>query len=276
MAYQEYPADREGAFAVQAASFSALSLAEQVILVAGGGGGGIGEYSAKLLAARGAAIVAVDRDGDEADRVSEEIRQSGGQAIGVRADVGQEAEVAAAVDSAVAAFGYLSGAFNNVGGTFGITGPLTDLAVEDWDRVHTVNLRAIFLLLKHEIPRIAGHGGGAIVNTCSIQGTVATPGVGAYVAAKHGVLGLTKAVAVESAALAVRVNAVLPGTIETPARKRVFENAPDVADRMASGQLLGRCGSTQEVAELVAFLMSDAAGFCTGAGYLVDGGYTAV
>ena len=239
-----------------------------------GGGSGIGRAACLLLAREGARVAVVDRNAEAAESSVAEMRMLNCEAVAIAADVASEPEVAAAVEQTLAAFGRLDGAFNNAGiGTaaVGSTGKsLAQLDLEAWQRTIAVNLTGVFLCMKHEIAAMQrGQGGGAIVNMSSIGGLTALRGSSAYVASKHGVIGLTKTAAVEYGAAGIRVNAVCPGHIDTPmvSSAATLRGAPTEARN-----LFGRLGKPEEIAELVVWLLSERASFVTGAAYLDDGG----
>jgi NAD(P)-dependent dehydrogenase (short-subunit alcohol dehydrogenase family) len=248
-------------------------VAGKVALITGAGSG-IGRASALAFAREGAKVVVADvivEGGEETVRL---IQQAGGEAVFMRADVSQAVEVEALVKKAVATYGRLDCAHNNAG----IEGPgatTVEYAEAMWDRVIAVNLKGVWLCMKYEITEMLKHGGGAIVNTASTAGLVGYPRGSAYVASKHGVVGLTKTAVLEYAKSGVRVNAVCPGAIDTPMMGRITDHRPQRAARMAAAEPVGRMGQPGEIAEAVVWLCSDAASFVTGHAMAVDGALTA-
>ena len=241
-----------------------------------GGGNGIGQAAAIAFAREGARVAVADYEAEAAAATVALINQAGGQAISLSGDVTDSVRVKAMVEAAVAAFGRLDCAFNNAGiaphqvdsaGQF-----TTDWSEEAFDRMIAVNLKSVWLCLKYQIPVMRAQGGGAIVNTASIAGLVGLKNATAYVAAKHGVIGLTKTAAMEYAEDGVRVNAVCPGFIRT----RMTAKTLEVREAQIAGRTpLGRVGHPAEIAEMVVWLCSDRASYVTGAAYAVDGGWTA-
>ena len=204
------------------------------------------------------------------------IKEAGGDAVLIHADVSENSGTVDMVAQTVARFGRLDCAFNNAGVGGGRDRNLTaDYTEEDWDRVIGINLKGVWLSMKAEIPRMLAQGGGAIVNTASIMGLIAAPGAVAYMAAKHGVVGLTKAAALEYARDNIRVNAVCPGYIDTPLLRPVLTAHEGFEERIVSRHPVGRLGQPQEIAEAVIWLSSEAASFVTGHSMAVDGGYVA-
>ena len=183
----------------------------------------------------------------------------------------REPDVEALVAETVSRFGSLDCAHNNAGIT-GAMGGVHQIELAAWDETLAVNLTGVFLCLKHEIAHMQGHGGGAIVNTSSGAGFIGVPGLGAYAASKHAILGLTKTAALENAATGVRVNAVCPGSIDTPMLRGYMSIAPEVEKMIRANQPGGRLGTPEEIAESVVWLCSDRASFVTGSSLLVDGG----
>lgn len=239
-----------------------------------GAGSGIGRASALTFAREGAKVVVADvavEGGEETVRL---IQQGGGEALFCKVDVSRAAEVEALIAKAVKTYGRLDCAYNNAG-IEGSAATTTDYAEEEWERVIAINLKGVWLCMKYEIPYLLKQGGGAIVNTASAAGLVGFRGGAAYVASKHGVVGLTKTAALEYAKAGVRVNAVCPGAIDTPMMGRITGHRPQRAERMAASAPVGRMGTPQEIAESVVWLCSEAASFVTGQAMAVDGGITA-
>ncbi|HEU0059181.1 MAG TPA: glucose 1-dehydrogenase [Hyphomicrobiaceae bacterium] len=244
-----------------------------------GAGNGIGRAAALLFAARGAEVVAVDVDAATAERTVATIKQQGGGAIARPADVTKSAEVEAYVKATLDAYGRIDCFFNNAG-IEGKVAPTAEYDEAVFDQVIGVNVKGVFLGLRHVLPVLLKQQAGAVVNTASVAGLVATPGMSAYVASKHAVLGLTKAAAGEVARSGVRVNAVCPGPIDTrmihSLETQLNPGDPaSVGDRYRASLPIGRYGTAEEVANVVLFLCSDLAGNITGAHYVVDGGRTA-
>jgi NAD(P)-dependent dehydrogenase (short-subunit alcohol dehydrogenase family) len=248
-----------------------VSVLEGKAALVTGGGSGLGRASAIALARAGATVTVADVDeqgGKEtAALVSEE---AGGDADFVRADVTQADEVEAMVDKAVARWGRLDCALNNAG-TTGVSAPTADYTLDDWNRAIALNLTGVFLCLKYELPAMLERG-GAIVNMASGAGLVGFPGLPAYVASKHGVVGLTRAAALEYASQGVRVNAICPGSTRTPMLEGFMGGNEQVERMMTRAVPLGRLGRPEEIAEAVVWLCSDAASFVVGHSLAVDGG----
>ena len=236
-----------------------------------GAGSGIGEAVALKLAEQGAAVVVADINTEAAEKVAQAIKASGGKAAACTADTAKPEQVEAMVDFACKEFGELNLAFNNAG-ILGATVPTGELSIEDWNRVISINLSGVFYGLRYEIPAMLKAGGGAIVNTASILGLVGTPNLAGYVAAKHGVSGLTKTAALEYSSQGIRINSVHPGYIDTPLLNKLDR---DTYNALKDLHPIGRLGLAEEVAQVVCFLLSDEASFVTGSQYTVDGAYTA-
>jgi NAD(P)-dependent dehydrogenase (short-subunit alcohol dehydrogenase family) len=234
----------------------------------------MGLATARAFAEHGASVVLADINADALNGATDDLTAAGHRVLGVVCDVSDEDQVAALVDRTVATFGRLDMAFNNAG----IMIPPSDAADEpadNFDRVNAINLRGVWGCMKHELRQMGEQGSGAIVNCSSLGGLVGLPGRASYHASKHGVLGLTKSAALECAPRGIRINAVCPGTIDTPM----------VADMLAKGELdmaeavrnqpIGRLGTADEIAAAVLWLCSPAASFIVGVALPVDGGYTA-
>ena len=239
-----------------------------------GAGSGIGRASAQKFAQEGAKVIVADivaAGGNETVRL---IREAGGEATFIKTDVSQAREVEALISGTVETYGRLDCAHNNAG-VFGGVAPIADYSEADFDRVISNNLKGLWLCLKYEIIQMLNQGvGGAIVNTSSAAGLVGGPGLTAYIASKHGIVGLTKAVALEYATASIRVNAVCPGVIDTPMTKGLASD-PQFMALLLAQEPVNRLGTPQEVANAAAWLCSDEASFMTGVPMPVDGGLVA-
>jgi len=247
-----------------------LELKGKVALVTGGGSG-IGEACAIMLAHRGAKVAVLDQNIEAAERVTQQIKSSGGQANALRVDVSDEGQVSKAVDEVISQFGALHIGVNNAG-IGGDQAPTAEQTIAGWRKVLSVNLDGVFYCMRNEIPAMIKSGGGSIINMASILGQVGYANAAGYVAAKHGVVGLTKSAALEYGTKGIRVNSVGPGFIKTPLMSAVPKEA---LEPIAQLHALKRLGESKEVATLVTFLASDEASFITGNYYAVDGGYLA-
>jgi len=248
------------------------SFAGKVAFVTGAANG-IGRAAALAFAHEGASVVAADVSEQGNQDTARMIEEAGGRALAVRCDVSRAGDVKAALDRAVETFGRLDFALNNAG----VEQPITataDLAEKDWDRIVDINLRGVFLCMRHEIPLMLKQGGGVIVNTSSGAGVKGFAGQAAYCAAKHGVVGLTRATALDYAKANIRVNAVCPGIIETPMMDRFSGGTPEGRERVIAQEPVGRMGKPEEIASAVLWLCSDAAAFMVGHAMVMDGGQT--
>lgn len=236
-----------------------------------GAASGIGRATALAFARAGAKVVIADVQVEAGEETAALARAENTDAIFVRTDVSQRAEVEALIATTVEMYGRLDYAHNNAG----ISGPqalLADYPEEAWDRVIGVNLKGVWLCMKYELRQMLQQGGGVIVNTSSTAGMAGSRGVSAYVASKHGIVGLTKAAALEYARRNIRVNAVLPGTIHTPLIDSFTGGDEQILAQFAESEPIGRLGAPEEVASAVLWLCSDGASFVTGATLAVDGG----
>jgi len=244
-------------------------VAGKVALVTGAAQG-IGRASALVFAREGAKVMVSDAN-TAGESVAEEIVKAGGQAAFRRCDVTRVGEIESLVLGTVEHFGRLDCAHNNAGGP-GLGGPVHQITREDWDHVIALNLTSVFYCLRYEIPVMVQQGGGAIVNTASGAGLIAVPSLGHYSAAKHGVLGLTKTAALENARTNVRINAICPGSVDTPALRVHMAKDPRIEKAILGSQPSGRLGTPSEIAEAVVWMCSDRASFVTGESFVVDGG----
>jgi NAD(P)-dependent dehydrogenase (short-subunit alcohol dehydrogenase family) len=249
-------------------------LDERVVLVTGGSTG-IGRATARILAGEGATVIVADVQDDEGATTVALIAEAGGRAEYAHVDVGDYAAVEAAVAGIVARHGALHGAFNNAG-IEGPTAKILDLAPDAWERVIRVNLTGVYHCMKAEIAQMVKQdGGGSIVSTASAAGLIGIPGAAGYNSAKHGVVGLTKTVALEYAARNIRVNAVCPGFIETPMLGRVTEASAKIREQMIGATPMKRVAQPEEIGDAVAWLLSAKSSYVTGVALPVDGGWVA-
>jgi len=238
-----------------------------------GAGSGIGRATAQLFAAEGGRVVVVDQNETDAEKTVTLIKDSGGEAFAIGADISKQANCRAMVERAVAAYGKLNVAFNNAGvGASGFA--VADEEEVAWSRLIDVNLKGIFLSMKYEIPAMLAAGGGTIVNTASVAGLVGERGIGAYAASKHGVVGLTRTAALDYIGQGIRINAVCPGATRTRILADWFQD-PKVEEFVLSRHPIGRIAEPEEIGRAVLFLASDDASFVVGQALAVDGGLTA-
>lgn len=239
-----------------------------------GAASGIGRAAALAFAREGVAVVAADLSDEGNQETVRLIEQQGGRALAVRCDVTCDADIRTAIDQTAATFGRLDYAFNNAGIEPKQSAPAAEYPEDEWNRIIDTNLRGVFLCMKHQIPLILKQGGGAIVNTSSGAGVIGIKGSPAYTAAKHGVIGLTRAAALDYAAKNVRINAICPGYIDTPMMGRFTGGTDEGRAKVISEEPIGRMGKPEEIAAAVIWLCSEPAAFMVGHAMVIDGGQT--
>lgn len=238
-----------------------------------GAGSGIGRATAIAFAAEGASMALADIDAAGNEETARLVREHGGKVLTAKCDVTSSSDIQAVIGQTIKEFGRLDVAFNNAG-IEQPPAPLVDITEDEWSRLLDVNLRSAFLCMKYEIPAMLKSGGGSIVNTSSGAGVVGIRQQAAYVASKHGIIGLTKSVALEYAAQGIRVNAICPGIIETPMMDRFSGGTPEGRERVIGQEPVGRMGRPEEIASAVLWLSSDLGSFATGHAMVIDGGQT--
>jgi len=239
-----------------------------------GGASGIGRATALAFARVGASVAVADVSEKGNQETARLIEEESGRALAVKFDVSRSDDVQTALNNTIGAFGRLDFAFNNAGIEPKNPAPTADYEEEEWNRIIDIDLRGVFLCMKHEIPLMLKQGGGAIVNTSSGAGIIGIKGSPAYTAAKHGVIGLTRAAALDYAGQNIRVNAICPGYIATPMMDRFTGGTPEGRAKVISEEPIGRMGRPEEIANAVLWLCSDAASFVVGHALVVDGGQT--
>lgn len=238
-----------------------------------GGGSGIGREAALAFARNGASVAVVGHTGDELDETVQMIKQQGERVIAITCDVAKADEVKAAVAHTIDALGGLDFAFNNAGIEQSVS-RLDEVTEDDWDRLLDVNLRGVFLCMKHQAPQMMKHGGGVIVNTGSGASVMGIASQAAYCAAKFGLIGLTKAAALDYAGSNIRVNAICPGYVDTPMMQRFTGGTPEGRKNVIDNVPAGRPASPQEIAANVLWLCSDGGAYITGQALVIEGGQT--
>ena len=244
------------------------------VAIVTGAASGIGRASALLFAEEGARVVIADWDEAKGEQVARDVKGKGGEAKFVKVDVSRAEDVETMVNAAVEGYGRLDVLFNNAG-VEGEQAPTADCTLENFDRVIAINLRGVFLGMKYGIAAMLKTGGGSIINNASVAGLVGFTGIPAYSASKGGVIQLTKTAALEYAKEHVRVNVICPGVIWTPMVERFTSPGEEVRQALEAMEPVGRFGTAEEVARLALFLASEDSSFCTGAPFVVDGGFVA-
>jgi NAD(P)-dependent dehydrogenase (short-subunit alcohol dehydrogenase family) len=248
---------------------------ENKVALVTGGSYGIGRAAAVAFAKKGAKVVIADITEDKEQETIKQIKATGSDCVFIKCDVSKEGDVKNLIQKTIEKYGRLDYAFNNAG-IEGISAPIQACTEENWDHTIGINLKGVWLCMKYEIPEMLKQGKGAIVNNASVAGLVGFLNIPAYVASKHGVIGLTKNAALENAKTGIRANAVCPGIIKTPMIDRFTGNDKEIEKQFAAQEPIGRLGEPEEVAEAVVWLCSDKASFVTGTALPVDGGWVTV
>jgi len=247
---------------------------ETKVAIVTGASSGIGRAAVDLFAAEGAVVIAADVDDRKGQQLADELARKDLTCAFAHVDVSKESDVEAMVHFAMSEYGRLDVLFNNAG-IEGEQAPTADATIDNWERVIAINLKGVFLGMKHGIRAMLRTGGGSIINNASVAGMVGFPGIPAYCASKGGVIQLTRTAALEYASQGVRVNCLCPGVIDTPMVERFTHDNPEALAGLKQMEPVGRLGRPQEVAELALFLASDRSSFITGAVVPVDGGFVA-
>jgi NAD(P)-dependent dehydrogenase (short-subunit alcohol dehydrogenase family) len=248
---------------------------EKIVLVTGASAG-IGRASLLAFMHEGATVINADISEGSGRKLIEDIKKEGGNGTFIKTDVSKNGQVRELIEKIIKIFGRLDIAFNNAGVEEPHMCKLAEITEESWDRVQSINLKGVFLCMKYEIPQMLKQGKGVIINSASTCGIVAEPDVANYVASKHGVVGLTRAAAVDYAEKNIRINAICPATTLTDQVRRVTNNDPEILKLLATYQPMKRMGKPEEIAAAVLFLASDDASFMTGHPMAVDGGALAI
>lgn len=240
-----------------------------------GCGSGIGEATAELFAHKGVQVIGCDLDPTNGQKVIDRINADGGAGMFVKADISSEPEVIKAIERGISEYGQIDFAVNNAG-IEGVLVPFVDTKVEDFDQVVSVNLRGVFICMKHELKHMSAKNSGSIVNISSVMGMVGAPMIIQYVAAKHGVIGLTKSAAAEFARTDIRINAICPGGVETAMVRSILEEQPDALEPVLAAIPAKRLAQTEEIAEAIYWVCVGSPSYMTGSAIPVDGAFTAV